>query len=150
MNIAIGADHRGFECKAYIKQYVVGNENPIAWIDVGAHNDEPSDYPVFAQAVVKAMHDQEAERGVLICGSGTGMAITANRFPGIFAGVVWNDESARISYEHDKVNILVIPSDFVTNDQAARMINVWLAALFKGGRYQERIDMIDALDPSKK
>lgn len=145
MNIAIGADHRGFECKAYIKQYVVGDDDPIVWIDVGADNDERSDYPIFARAVVKAIQNKEAERGVLICGTGIGMAIVANRFDNMFAGVVWNDEIARMSYEDDKANILVIPSDFVTNEQAASMVNVWLKAVFKGGQYQQRIDMINTL-----
>ncbi len=145
MNIAIGADHRGFQCKAYIKQYVVGIEDPIAWIDVGAENDERSDYPLFARAVVQTMQDKEAERGVLICGSGVGMAIVANRFSGMFAGVAWNDDVARLSREDDKTNILVIPSDFVSHEQAAGMVNAWLSGVFKGGRYQERVDMINAM-----
>lgn len=145
MNIAIGADHRGFSCKAYIKQYVVGENDPIAWIDVGAENDERSDYPVYAQSVVTALKNNEAQLGVLVCGSGIGMAVTANRYPGIYAGVVWNEEVARLSKEHDKVNLLVIPADYVSQELAVTMINAWLNATFKGGRYQERIDMIDAI-----
>lgn len=142
MNIAIGSDHRGFECKAYLKQYVVGTEDPIAWIDVGAFDDERSDYPVFSEAVTYSVLNKEADFGVLICGSGVGMGIVANRFSGIFAGVVWNEEVARLSREHDNTNILVIPSDFVSNELAATMVNAWLMAEFKGGRYQERLDMI--------
>lgn len=145
MNIAIGADHRGFSCKAYIKQYVVGDDDPIAWIDVGADNDERSDYPIFAQAVVASLKNNEAKYGVLVCGSGAGMAIAANRYPGIYAGVVWNEEIARVSKEDDKTNILVIPADFVSQELAVAMVNTWLKATFKGGRYQERIDLIDAI-----
>ncbi len=145
MNVVIGADHNGFACKAYIKQYVVGIDDPIAWIDVGASDDERSDYPVFAELACQVLLRGEAQRGVLICGSGIGMAIVANRFTEIYAGVAWNDDVAQVSYEHDKTNVLVIPSDFVSHEQAASMVNAWLGAVFQGGRHQERIDMIDAL-----
>ena len=145
MNIAIGADHRGFECKTHLKQYVVGIDDPIIWIDVGTMNDERVDYPPYATAVVDALKRKEADIGILICGSGVGMAVVANRYHGMFAGVAWNEEISRLSKEHDKTNILVIPSDFVSLDQAVAITNAWLKAEFKGGRYQERIDMINAL-----
>lgn len=145
MNIAIGADHRGFECKAYLKQYVVGAADPIAWIDVGAFNAEYSDYPVFSQAVCQAIMRGEAERGVLICGSGVGMAIAANRYPKIYAGLAWNVDVAQVSHEHDNTNVLVLPSDFVTLEESAKIVEAWLVAKFKGGRYQERLEMIDRI-----
>lgn len=145
MNIAIGADHRGFSTKAYLKQYVVVTDEPIAWIDEGAENDERSDYPVFAERVCRAIQKGEAHKGVLICGSGIGMAVTANRFPGIYAGVAWNEDVARHGRENDNVNVLVIPSDYVSHEQAAAIVNAWLSVKFKGERYQERIDMINAL-----
>ncbi len=143
MIIAIGADHRGFQYKAYIKQYVVGGDDPIVWIDVGATSEDRSDYPIFARAAVKVMEDKEATLGILLCGSGVGMAILANRFPGMFAGVAWNEDIARASREDDNTNILVIPADFVSVEQTARIVNAWLTARFKGGRYQQRIDMIN-------
>ncbi len=145
MNIAIGTDHRGFECKAYIKQYVVGDENPIVWIDVGADNDERSDYPLFAQKVCELILKGEAEQGVLLCGSGVGMSIVANRYPKIYAALVWNEDVARISHEHDNTNVLSLPVDFITHEQAVSIVNAWLSAVFKGGRYQKRLDMIDAI-----
>ncbi len=145
MNIAIGADHRGFTCKTSIKQYVVGADDPIAWIDVGAFDEERSDYPVFAEAVSRSMLQGEAQKGVLLCGSGIGMAIVANRFPGIYSGVAWNEDVGRLSKEHDNVNLLVIPTDFVSHELAAAIINAWLTAEFKGGRYQERLDMINKI-----
>lgn len=145
MNVVIGADHNGFTGKAYLKQYVVGIDDPIAWIDVGAFDDERSDYPIFAELAVKALLQGEAERGVLLCGSGIGMAIVANRFPGIYAGVAWNDDVARLSHEDDKTNMLVIPSDFVSHELSASMVNAWLSAVFKGDRHQKRIDMIDEI-----
>ena len=145
MKIAIGADHRGFQCKANIKQYVVGSPDPIVWIDVGAYNEERSDYPIFARAAVKAMQNRQADLGILACGSGVGMAIVANRYRGMFAGVAWNEEIARASREDDNTNILVLPSDFISHEQAVAIVNAWLNARFKGGRYQERIDMIDTM-----
>lgn len=143
MNIAIGADHRGFKLKAYIKQYVVGIDDPIAWIDVGAHNDERSDFPIFTQKVCDAIKQGEADKGILICGSGIGMSIAANRYHKIHAALVWNDEVAMLAKEHNNANVLIIPADFVSHELAVQMVNNWLKATFKGGRYQERIDMID-------
>ncbi len=145
MNIAIGADHRGFSTKAYLKQYVVGTDDPIAWIDVGAFDDERSDYPVFAEAVARSILQGEAQKGVLICGSGVGMGVVANRFPFIYAGVAWNEEIARHARENDNINVLVIPSDHVSHEQASAIVNAWLSVDFKGDRYQERIDMINAI-----
>ncbi len=147
MNIVIGADHRGFECKAYLKQCVVGKNDPIVWIAVGAFSADYSDYPVFAQAACQTIVSGQAERGILICGSGVGMAIAANRYPGIYAGLAWNVDVARMSREDDKTNMLVIPADFVTLEKAVDMVNEWLDASFKGGRYQERIEMIDRIKP---
>ncbi len=144
MNIAIGADHRGFSTKAYLKQYVVADD-PIAWIDVGAFDDERSDYPVFAEAVCRSILQGEAQKGVLICGSGVGMGVVANRFPFIYAGVAWNEEIARHGRENDNINVLVIPSNHVSHEQASAIVNAWLSSDFKSGRYQERIDMIDAI-----
>jgi ribose 5-phosphate isomerase B len=144
VNIAIGADHRGFEYKTYIKQQV-GKDTSITWIDVGAHDDARSDYPIFARAVVQAMQDKKADSGILLCGSGVGMAILANRFAHMFAGVAWNEEIARMSKEDDNTNILVLPADFITIEQSVRIVNAWLRAQFKGGRYQKRIDMINAV-----
>lgn len=144
MYIAIGADHRGFALKAHIKQYVVPHES-IAWIDVGTATKERTDYPPYAKSVVDALKNEEAQWGILICASGIGMAIAANRFTGMRAGVAWNSQIATMCKEDDNVNILVLPSDFVSPEQAVIIIEHWLSARFKGGRYQERITMIDDL-----
>ena len=141
MKIAIGADHRGFEHKDYIQKELHEQE----WIDVGAFNDERSDYPEFAKLVAPLVAKGEVDFGVLICGSGVGMAIVANRFARVYAALAWDVSSARLSREHDKSNILVIPSDFVSKEQSVQMIKQWLSAVFRQGRYQERIDMIDVL-----
>ena len=145
MKIAIGSDHRGFACKAYIKQYVVGIDDPIVWIDAGADDDTRSDFPLFTQKVCELILSKEVARGILICGSGIGMSIAANRYSGIHGALVWNNEVAKLSKEHNDANLVIIPADFVSTEQAAQMVNSWLKATFLQGRYQERIDMIDAL-----
>ncbi len=139
MKIAIGADHRGFAHKESIKQAFAD----VEWIDVGAYNDERSDYPLFARKVVQAMQDKRAVCGILLCGTGVGMAVTANRYNQIYAALVWNEEIARQSKSHDNANILVLPSDYISPDQAVAMIRAWLATEFLVGRYAERINMID-------
>lgn len=140
MNIAIGADHRGFAYKTAIMKK---GFKDITWIDEGTFDDTRTDYPLFAQKVAQRLVNREAQRGILICGSGVGMAMAANRYQGIYAAVVWNTEIARVSRTDDNSNVLVIPSDFVSLDVALAMISVWLSTEFLEGRYQQRISMID-------
>jgi ribose 5-phosphate isomerase B len=119
---------------------------PIEWIDVGAFDKERSDYPQFAIDLAQRIVQKQAQFGVLLCGSGIGMAIAANRFPGIYAAVAWSEEAAIMGREDDNANVLVIPSDFLSgDDQAILIIRAWLRAQFKGGRYQERLNMIDKI-----
>lgn len=142
MKIAIGADHRGYKQKNDILTYF--REYPgIELIDVGAHDDERSDYPIFAQKVAKLVQQKEVDLGILLCGSGIGMAIAANRYEHIYAGVAWSAHVARNAKEHDDVNILVIPSDYVADDEVILIISTWLKAAFFGGRYQERLALVD-------
>lgn len=143
--IAIGADHRGYEIKKYIIEHAKLGNDTITWIDEGTYSSERTDYPIYAEKVVHAMKSGKADRGVLLCGSGVGIAIAANRHEGVYAGVVWNEETARLAKEDDNVNVLVLPANFIDDQQAVELIERWLSAIFKGGRYQERISMIDAL-----
>lgn len=145
MKIAIGADHRGFEHKEYIKKYTRINNVSIEWIDVGVYTTERSDYPLYASHVAELVTTSAVGRGILVCGSGIGMAIVANRYNGVYAGVVWNEEVARFAAEHDKVNVLSIPSDFVSEKEAVLVVQTWLTSHFLGGRYQQRIDLIDKI-----
>lgn len=139
IKIAIGADHRGFLHKEYIKKQM----SHIDWIDVGTHSEERTDYPIFSDKVVQLMCNDQVQYGVLICGTGGGMAIAANRYEKIYAVVAWNGEIAARCKQEDNANVLVIPSDFVTHIDAVSMISDWLAQEFKGGRYAQRIAMID-------
>lgn len=143
LTIAIGADHRGYDHKMVIQTGVSLETKPIEWIDVGTFSPERSDYPPFAHAVVSSLRSKQAQLGILICGTGAGMAIAANRFAHIYAGVAWDEMIARRLREEDSVNVLVIPSDFVTPAESIPIILSWLNGTFKGGRYADRIRMID-------
>lgn len=142
--IAIGADHRGFALKEFLmgKKYT---KYEIVWIDVGTFSHERSDYPEFALAALDVMYEKNVDYAVLLCATGIGMAVVANRFSGIYAGVAWNAEIAKLAKEDDKVNVLVLPSDYVTNEESSEILDAWLSAEFKHGRYEKRIAMIDAM-----
>lgn len=135
--IVIGSDHRGFELKEYIKSM------PGVWLDVGAFSSERSDYPIFAHQAIQKMHQDKIEGAILLCGSGNGMAIAANRFKGVFACVAWQAFIAQKAKEDDNCNVLVIPADYVTQQETKEIVSCWLNAVFKGGRYAERLTMID-------
>jgi ribose 5-phosphate isomerase B len=142
MKIAIGADHRGFKHKEYIRSMM----QDYMWLDVGAYDEERSDYPLFAQRVCEAMRGaHDVDFGILICATGVGMAVAANRYAKIYAALAWNIEVAVLSRQHDASNILVLPSDYVLEQEAVVMIQAWLATAVSGERYQERIAMIDEL-----
>ena len=146
MNIAIGTDHRGFMLKNEIQRTLIktADGKPITWTDVGCFSDVYCDYPIAAKQVVEAIRAGQADRGVLLCGTGVGMAIAANRFKGIYAALVWTQELAHAAREHDNANILVLPADLLTPEQSNEIITAWLAATFEGGRNQHRIDEIDS------
>ena len=139
MKICIGSDHRGFE----LKQVIIEELPEIEWIDVGTHNDKRTDYPLFAEKVCKNILSGKSEFGVLICGSGIGMSIAANRHKKIYAGLCWSESVAKAAKEDDNINILVLPASFVGPEQAVLMIKDWLSSKFKGGHYQQRLELID-------
>ena len=146
IKIAIGVDHRGVALKNYLLANVKKHQDQeIFWIDVGCSDEKYCDYPSYAIEVCKRIRTGEAELGILACGTGIGMAIAANRFSGIYAALSWNEEVARLAREHDKANILVLPSDYVSHEQAVGMIHAWLSAQFLAGKYQRRIDIIDQI-----
>ncbi len=139
MKLFIGSDHRGFLHKEFIKKQMP----VIEWVDVGTYNQDRTDYPLFSHKGVDLIVSGIMRYGILLCGTGGGMAIAANRYKNIYAVVAWNKEVAERCKQEDNANILVLPSDFITQDGAVEMIEAWLGKEFKGGRYAERIAMID-------
>lgn len=139
MKISIGADHRGY----VLKQSIMHEFSTIEWDDVGTGSTARTDYPVFAQHVCNKIIKKEVDRGILICGSGIGMSIAANRHKGIFAGLCWNPVVACTARQDDGINVLVIPADFVDKDQALAIVRAWYQTDSKGGVYDQRLSMID-------
>lgn len=149
MKIAIGTDHRGYDQKEFLKRTLYIPDTSIEWLDCGTFSKERTDYPVYAQKVCVAIQKKEADYGILLCGSGVGMSIAANRFFGIYAALVWNDTVAQLAKEDDNANVLVIPSDFMDEHMLSKSVIAWLLATFKEGRYQQRISIINSFDGVK-
>ena len=146
MKIIIGSDHRGFVLKEYLKKTF---KSQVEFTDVGCDTEERCDYPQYAYTVVQTMKAKPNSYGVLICGSGIGMVIAANRSPGIYAGLCWNSQIAKIAYAHDRINVLALPSDYVSKTEAAaifsQLISDWEKPLIQNDRYAERLRIIDVL-----
>jgi ribose 5-phosphate isomerase B len=144
MKIALGSDHAGYEVKEALK--AVLTEIGIDVEDFGTDSPARVDYPDFAEKVAVAVRDHKAERGVLVCGTGIGVCIAANKIHGIRAASPWSIETARLSREHNDVNVLCLPGRHMDLELVAGMLNAWLTASFEGGRHQERLDKISALE----
>jgi len=143
IKLAIGADHRGYAYKSFL---LLSSEcSYISWHDVGADNAERSDYPIFAQRALDALKRNIVEGAVLLCGTGTGMAIAANRVSGVYAGVAWCEDVARRGREEDHTNVLVIPADYVTEEHLSSLVCAWQQAIPQGDRYEQRMRMIDEM-----
>jgi len=140
--IYLGSDHAGYELKKAIKAMLAQNTEGIE--DLGAENDNPSDYPRFAKAVAERVSANPQDRGILFCRSGQGMAMAANRFNDVRACVAWNAEVARESRNDNDSNILSLPAGYLTPDEAEKIVNVWLVTpASKEERHVERIKQIE-------
>ena len=145
MRIVVGADHAGFDLKRVLADYLRGIGHEV--IDAGTNSDEPVDYPDYAEALGKVLLEGRAERGVLICGSGVGASVSANKIPGIRAGLCHNTYSARQGVEHDEMNVLVLGARVVGVELAREVVDNFLAAKFCGEeRHRRRVDKIAALE----
>ena len=144
MMISIGSDHRGFDLKTKIIQgFDLAESVSVEWLDVGTYSEQRVDYPIFAKKVCKNILDGKTDLGVLICGSGIGMAIAANRFKNIYAAPCWNKDIARLARQDDGANIITLPANFISEQEAFNIIAAWLEAKFKGAEYQRRLEMVD-------
>ena len=145
MRIAIGADHAGFEMKAGLAGYLAGCGHQV--IDVGTHSTGPVDYPDISEAVAMAVRGGQADRGIIVCGSGAGAAIAACKVPGIRAAVCHDAYSARQAVEHDDLNVLCLGSRVIGEALALTLVDVFLAARFSGDeRHVRRVGKIAAIE----
>ncbi len=145
MRVVIGSDHAGFELKQDLATFLRESGHEV--LDVGTSSTESVDYPDFAEAVGKTVLDGRAERGILLCGSGVGAALAANKLPGIRAGLCHDSYAAHQGVEHDDMNVLVLGGLIVGRELARELVRVYLAARYGGGeRHQRRLDKIRALE----
>ncbi len=141
MKIAIGNDHAAVELKIIIMEYLKGKGHEI--INCGTDTGDSTDYPLYSKAVCEKVTNKEADSGILICGTGVGMAITANKFHGIKAVVCSEPYSAKLSKEHNNTNVLSLGSRVVGSELAKMIVDTWMEADYEGGRHQKRIDLIN-------
>ena len=146
MKIIIGSDHAGFELKEQMRKHIATLGHEV--LDMGAYNEEPSDYPDFAAAVGKALMEGKGERGILICGSGVGVSVAANKMPGIRAGLCDDTYSAHQGVEHDDMNVLVMGSRIIGSALAQDIVTSYLGAQFQKNeeRFVRRLNKVKAIE----
>jgi ribose 5-phosphate isomerase B len=144
MKIAIGSDHAGFKLKESLKIFLGKKGHQVK--DFGTFSMDSCDYPEFASKVAHAVAGGKCEKGILICFSGIGQSIVANRFPGVRAALCYNIECARLSREHNDANIIIFGAGFINRKTACKALNVWLATEFQGGRHLRRINKITKIE----
>jgi ribose 5-phosphate isomerase B len=142
--IPIAADHAGFEMKERLRAAL--DEMGFKVQDVGTHSSASTDYADYAHPLAQEVSDGKVKRGILLCGTGLGMSYVANRYPNVRASVVWTPEIAALARKHNDSNVLVLPSRFVSEEDAIAILNAWLETDFEGGRHQRRIEKIEKDD----
>ncbi|MGH7766753.1 MAG: ribose 5-phosphate isomerase B [Candidatus Binatia bacterium] len=149
MRVAVGADHAGFSLKQDLVIYVESLTHEV--LDLGTNNEDPVDYPDYAEAVGRAVAEGRAERGVLVCGSGVGASIAANKIPGIRAGLCHDTYSARQGVEHDDMNVLVLGARVIGPALALELTRVYLGASFsREERHRRRLEKVARLEKKQK
>jgi ribose 5-phosphate isomerase B len=147
MRIIIGSDHRGRNLKEKIKTFLLRKAFPV--IDEGPFDGEPVDYPDLAKAVAEKVSTGICDRGILICGSGIGMSIVANKFPGVRAALCKDTYCAQMSRNHNDANVLILGADTTPQDVALAIVDIWMKSEFEGGRHQRRLDKIKEIEDAQ-
>jgi ribose 5-phosphate isomerase B len=144
MRIAVGSDHRGAELRGKLIDFLRGLDQVV--VDATENASENDDYPDIAEAVARKVSSREVDRGILICGTGLGMCIVANKIPGVRAAPCFDDLSAEMSRRHNDLNVLCLSGDMVGEKLADRIVEIWLKTPFEGGRHARRIHKIASLE----
>jgi ribose 5-phosphate isomerase B len=144
MKIALASDHAGYEEKERLKSVL--RELGAEVKDFGAVSNESVDYPDYARRVAEEVARGHAEQGLLVCGSGAGMAIAANKVPGVRAAVAWNEESAQLARKHNDANVLAVGARLNTPEEIEQIVRAWLATEFEGGRHAARVEKIKQIE----
>lgn len=144
MNVAVASDHRGIDSKELIKTLV--EQLGHTCMDFGANDNNPVDYPDMAYAAAKAVAQGEADRAILVCGTGIGMCIVANKIKGIRAALCFDELNARVSRQHNDANVLCLSGDLLGESSLRKIVEVWLEADFAGGRHERRVKKITIIE----
>ena len=147
MRIALASDHAGYAEKERLKALL--DDLGVEFDDLGTASEESVDYPDFARKVAERVAQGEVEQGLLVCGSGTGMAITANKVPGVRAAVAWSEETARLARQHNDANVLAIGARTTPPDDIPKIVRAWFATEFDGGRHVARVEKINEVERSR-
>ena len=144
MSIAIACDHGGYQLKEALKRVLEDMKEEV--VDLGTDSEDSVDYPDFGMLVGEKVSRGDVEKGVLVCGTGIGMSIVANKFPGVRAALVGSVYSAQMAKEHNNANILILGGRVTSPEEAVKMVRAWLTSVFEGGRHQKRLDKITGLE----
>jgi ribose 5-phosphate isomerase B len=147
MKIALASDHAGFAEKERLKSVLSGIG--VEFDDLGTYSEQSVDYPDFAQAVAEQVADGKVDQGLLVCGSGIGMAIAANKVDGVRAALVWSPETARLARKHNDANVLAIGARTTPTEEIPNIVRAWFETDFEGGRHQMRVEKINAIERRK-
>lgn len=147
MRIALASDHAGYAEKERLKALL--DDLGVEFDDLGTASEESVDYPDYARKVAERVAQGEVEQGLLVCGSGTGMAITANKVPGVRAAVAWSEETARLARQHNDANVLAIGARTTPPDDIPKIVRAWFATEFDGGRHVARVEKINEVERSR-
>lgn len=142
--IAIGSDHGGYKLKEEIKRYL--EEKGIEYKDFGTYSEERADYPIVAKEVATSVQKKECQKGILICRSGYGMAMVANKFKGIRSAPCFSEQAAKFSRMHNDTNVLALGADYINEHEAICIVRMWIATEFEGGRHAERLALVSEIE----
>jgi len=148
MKIALASDHAGFSEKEKLKPLLT--ELGIEFVDLGTRSEASVDYPDYARSVAEEVAHGNVDQGVLVCGSGTGMAITANKVPGVRAAVAWSEEIARLARQHNDANVLALGARTTPDGEIPKIVKAWFDTAFEGGRHEDRVKKMSALEQQSK
>ena len=146
MKIGIASDHAGYKMKEYIKEKLLNEGLKI--VDYGTYSDESVDYPDYASKLARDISEGRLERGILICGTGVGMSIVANKYPNVRAGIAYSDEVAELIARHNNANVICLGGRTMGLEEGFRRVKIWLNSGFDGGRHERRINKIRDLEGS--